>query len=503
MNVSPANGGTVRIDNGPPITTYPYVKISAATTLLLEAEPNPGYFFVNWSGAVTGSAESVYLLLNCEKTVTANFAPSNQEMSELYFPHVASRIGTSPDIWETEVCVINTGDQPLSGTLKAYRTTAFGWAATSTKTINLAAHGRWSRIVGQGEFTNPSEIGYMVFESPSNSVVGYTKFYKAGQYRVAIPATQAVNASDIPIPHIASDADWWTGISLLNTTSAQKNLTITFDNGDSRPIILGSREHKAFDIAAEFFDNQPQPNIRSAVISGADGVIGLELFATHDGKEMEGILLTDQTANTLFYPHVTHDDQWTGVVAYNPSDAACDITIRPYSALGGTLATMIDSIAGKERYVGAVEDLDLPAQTAWFRIDSTIQPLSGFELIGANDGSRLAAYAAGGRTTATGGVLPKIEKEGWTDIGFVNTEAADASVTLTAFDDNGLQKAAQTLNIVGYAKEVRHPEEIFTQDIGNATYIVFSSNRQVVGFQLNGSADGTMLDGMPALVATP
>jgi hypothetical protein len=503
VNVSPADGGTVSINNGPPITDYSKPLIFAETTLLLQAEPNPGYDFVNWTGAVTGSAKSVYLYLNCEKTVTANFALSNPEMSELYFPHVASQIGSSPDIWETEVCVINTGNQPLSGTLKSYRNTVFGWAATSSTPIDLAAHGRWSRIVGQGEFTNPSEIGYMVFESASNSVVGYTKFYKAGQYRAAIPAVKEGNASDIPIPHIASDAVWWTGISLVNTTSVQKNLTLTFDNGDSRPITLGSREHKVYNIAEDFFGNQTQPDIRSAVISGADGIIGLELFATYDGKEMEGIPLTDRTANTLFYPHVTHDDQWTGVVAYNPSDAACGITIRPYSAQGGTLATMIDSIAGKERYVGTVEDLDLPAQAAWFRIDSAVQPLSGFELIGTSGGSRLAAYAAGGRTSATGGVLPKIEKEGSTDIGFVNTEATEASVTLTAFDDNGTPKATETLHIVGYAQEIKHPKDIFTQDISNATYIVFSSDKQVVGFQLNGSADGTMLDGMPALVATP
>ncbi len=40
---------------------------------------------------------------------------------------------------------------------------------------------------------------------------------------------------------------------------------------------------------------------------------------------------------------------------------------------------------------------------------------------------------------------------------------------------------------------------IFSQDIGNATYIAYASDRNVVGFQLNGSADGTMLDALPGL----
>ncbi len=42
-------------------------------------------------------------------------------------------------------------------------------------------------------------------------------------------------------------------------------------------------------------------------------------------------------------------------------------------------------------------------------------------------------------------------------------------------------------------------EEIFTQDTSAATYIAYSSDRNVVGFQLNGTSDGMMLDGLPAL----
>ena len=51
----------------------------------------------------------------------------------------------------------------------------------------------------------------------------------------------------------------------------------------------------------------------------------------------------------------------------------------------------------------------------------------------------------------------------------------------------------------GHAKVVNNPELIFSQDIGNATYIAYSSDRNVIGFQLNSSADGTMLDALPGL----
>jgi hypothetical protein len=75
-----------------------------------------------------------------------------------------------------------------------------------------------------------------------------------------------------------------------------------------------------------------------------------------------------------------------------------------------------------------------------------------------------------------GGVFAKIEKSGWTGIDFVNTEASAASVTLTAYNDSGAPVATQVLPVGGHAKVVNVPEQIFTQDIGSAAYIAYSSN---------------------------
>jgi hypothetical protein len=188
-------------------------------------------------------------------------------------------------------------------------------------------------------------------------------------------------------------------------------------------------------------------------------------------------------------------------VAYNPSESACTITITPYSATGTPLSPSTLPIAGKGKYIGPVSQLGLPAQTAWFKIDSTT-PLSGFELFGTIDGNQLAAYAGGGGTGAKTGVFAKIEKNGWTGIVFVNTEASAASVTLTAYNDNGSAVATQVLTVGGHAKEVNLAEAIFSQDISGATDIAYSSDRNVVGFQLNGTSDGMMLDGLPALGGT-
>jgi hypothetical protein len=433
------------------------------------------------------------LILASLLLVTALLVAGSAYAAALYFPHVDTSLP-----WQTEIAVINTGNQTVTGTLRALSNAG---QLVETKAVTLSAHGR-RQITVANEFTNHTDIGYIIFDTDSDAVQGYTKFYQAGYYRTAIPAVKEVNTSDIYISHIDSSAQWWTGVSLVNTTSATKELTITFNTGQSVPFTLNANEHKTFTIRS-LYNDQPQPDIRSAVITNASGVVGLELFSSIEwANQMDGLLLTDKTSSTIYYPHVDSNGWWTGIVAYNPSESACTITITPYSDQGTPLTPLTLPILGKEKYIGVVTDLGLPAQTAWFKIDST-SPLSGFELFATTDGNQLAAYAEGSGTGAMAGVFAKIEKSGWTGIAFVNTEESAASVTLTAYNDNGTPVATQVLPVGGHAKVVKLAEAIFTQDIGSATYIAYSSDRTVVGFQLNCSSDGTMLDALPGLAGAP
>jgi len=412
----------------------------------------------------------------------------------LYFPHIDTSLP-----WQTEIAIINTSsDQTVTGALRGFSNDG---QLIEAKAVTLFAHGR-RQITVADEFTNHLNIGYIIFETDSATVQGYTKLYQAGIYRAAIPAVKVVNTSDIYISHIDSSAQWWTGLTLVNTTSETKNLTITFNNGVTVPYTLNPNQRRVFTIGSLL--NQPlQPNIRSAVITNASGVIGLELFGSiGSATQMEGILLTDKTASTIYYPHVDSNGWWTGIVAYNPAESACTITITPYSAQGAPLSPSTLSIAGKGKYVGIVSELGLPAQTAWFKIDST-RPLSGFELFSTADGNQLAAYAESGGTGSKAGIFAKIEKNGgWTGIAFVNTEGGAASVTLTAYNDSGTVVATQVLPVGGHAKVVHYAEAIFMQDISGATYIAYSSDRNVVGFQLNGTLEGMMLDALPGLDGT-
>jgi len=80
----------------------------------------------------------------------------------------------------------------------------------------------------------------------------------------------------------------------------------------------------------------------------------------------------------------------------------------------------------------------------------------------------------------------------------VNTEYSRARVSLVAYSDDGSEIARKELAVNSRSKIVDLPSEIFGKELNSASYIHYISDKKIVGFQLNGSADGMMLDALPA-----
>jgi len=495
VDISPEPGGKVKINGSSP-ADYPYTNNSytVETEVGLEAVPASGYEFVGWRGNLSGDTNPETITVDGYETVTALFSPSGEAAQVLlYFPHVASDVVSG---WETEICVISTSDDeetPLTGTFRAYDNA--GVPVSQDIEVILPARMRKQLIVDE-DFVDPEEIGYIIFETYSDEIVGYTKFYIEGKYRVAVPAVSEVNEGDIYISHIASDNSWATGISLLNTTGFQIDLDIEFDNGISKTRSIAAGQHDVFTIRDLFGCHQP--DIHSGVIKNGAGIIGLELFAS--GNILSGILLTDETAGSIYYPCFT-GDWYTSIVGYNPDEDECVLTINPYSA-GGEALTIPPTVAigGKEHYIGTVSQLDFPEGTAWFQINAT-NPITGFELFGPDDLSRMGGFT-GVNISAQEGLFPKIEKDGYGEIALVNIENSAGSVNLTAYNDNGNAMDRKDIQLDGHEKFSGRPDDIFDPwKLSSSTYIAYSSDRALVGFQFNSSADAMMLDGLPALEA--
>ena len=408
----------------------------------------------------------------------------------LYFPHIASN-----GEWSTEICIINTNKfEKLKGIIKAYNNAG---TLLESKSLTLNTNGRKSILV-KNKFSDPSNIGYIVLDSSLPGIFGYTKFHVNGKYRVAVPASSKINTKDIFIPHIASNNQWWTGLSLVNTTSSTKNINIEFDNGSIKTLLINGYEHRVFSVAG-LFSNVPQPGIKSGVIKNAAGVIGLELFGSKSSAKknyLSGILLKDETASNIYYPHIASNKKWwTGIVAYNPKSSQTILTITPFKSDGTKLQNKAIKLQGRAKYIGTAKTLNLPKETQWVHI-SAKQPITGFELFGTNNGKQLAGYTGVNISNKTG-IFPKLEKNGWTGIAFVNITNSTSSVTIKAFDDAGKSIATKVLNVNAHGKIVGIARTLFKADLSNASYISYESNNDIVGFQLNGSVDNMLLDALP------
>ena len=407
--------------------------------------------------------------------------------TRLYFPYVIEYQN-----WHSTVSLLNGDDrETISGTLTPYDNA--GNALDGARQVTLVPNGRVDFAVATS-FPDPGDIYYLVFSSNAAMVKGFARVYVDGLYRVALPAVSMAAAGDLNLSHIASDAEWSTEITLLNTASENREVNLVFNTGQEMARRLAPGAVDSFTIS-RLFGGQPQPQILSARISGAAGVIGVELFANNNLRILEGLLLDDAVAEKLFFPHTAISDGWaTGVALFNPVAATCELTLTPFDAAGNDLTPFYSSISGYEKYIGNVASLGFPAAAAWVRVEAS-HPLAGFELfMKYNQMGGYSAVNLNGRE----GYFAQVGNGDVTGIAFINQDSFPAAVQLTAFDGAGAVVAGRDLTLAVYEKQVNVAEAFFDDDIAAATHIRFSSDRQVVGFALNFSPDGTMLDGMGA-----
>ena len=75
MDVSPSGNGIIRVNESAP-TSYPFIdNFSEGTSVKLNAVPATGYLFNNWSGSLSGTDNPTTILIDCNKSITANFSP--------------------------------------------------------------------------------------------------------------------------------------------------------------------------------------------------------------------------------------------------------------------------------------------------------------------------------------------------------------------------------------------------------------------------------------------
>lgn len=398
--------------------------------------------------------------------------------------------GIAHGVWKTEIGVLNPSGQEMSGILYGFQDDG---TTVWSKGVTLDAHKRF--LFDVEEETSRADIRYMRLDISNGIALGYQKLFRESVSRVGFVSLPNVNQDDVFIPHIASDNEWWTSIGWMNSTGHGKNLEFNFDDGQQASLEMNGGSHSFFMISS-LFDGEKQPGIGSAQVSNSRGMAGVLMFGTE--KQLSGVNLSGNLGRDLVFPHIADNQEWwTGVLIYNPHTETTVLEMNYYNESGALLGTDTQEVPIRGKYVGTPGSLGFPENTAWFSVSSTL-PVSGFELFGTTDGSQLAGYSVVDLETVDG-TFPEIEMHGWTGLALVNPANATAELTLEARDDEGEITASEDLTLAPGEKRVGFADSFFSASIEGATYVRFDSTLPVVGFQLNGSEDQSMLDALPAL----
>ena len=94
MNVSPSDGGTVRVDQTAPSAYPATLTFKSGTSVRVEAVPASGYDFKNWGGDLSGTTSPATIVISCNKDITANFSRVTHTLTM----HVNGRGSASPAV---------------------------------------------------------------------------------------------------------------------------------------------------------------------------------------------------------------------------------------------------------------------------------------------------------------------------------------------------------------------------------------------------------------------
>ncbi len=419
--------------------------------------------------------------------VNAYRALVTDRRNTLFFPHIAS-----DSLWETSICLLNRSAEPVAGTVEAYDSQ--GVKVAPDHSVSLTPR---MRMVFEIErlYSNHREIAYLIFRADSRNMAGYSRFSREGLYRATVPAISSTSSADLYLPRITSGGSWWTGLALLNTTASAKVVTLEFDNGMTRSIALAGRERKAFSIRSVAGEDD-HSDLHSVVIREAEGITGLALLGNR--QQLVGLPLVGTGAFHANYPHLPAPGKWqTEAVIYNPRGINTTLTLQPFTEDGSVLAPVNVALDNSLQWRADTDSLDLPAGTAWFRIEAE-HPIIGSGFLSSNDDQLLAGHSTIG-DGKTRGIFPGLDRDGWTGLALTNLEDSSTLVDLTAYSDSGNVVSMATIELGPSEKMVGLAESFFREDIIEATYIIFYSDTELAGFQLNASSDGRSLDSLPAM----
>jgi hypothetical protein len=202
----------------------------------------------------------------------------------------------------------------------------------------------------------------------------------------------------------------------------------------------------------------------------------------------------------IYFPQVASFEAWeTEIALVNtiPGGTKVHGELQGFRANGGDPleSIAIDIQPGGRKEVTVGPTFQHHSEIAYIVFNSDSGFLAGYTRFN-QPGNRVSLPATPG---VTEGWFPKMERDGYTGLAFVNISDQEASVRLVAYDEDGAKVTEENLPVPSGNKVIGLIDQVFHGDISSARYFYFSSDQKVVAFSVSGSSDGQMLDGLPSL----
>jgi uncharacterized repeat protein (TIGR02543 family) len=299
VNVSPGGGGNVTVNGTTPLSYPNMTTWNCGENVTLNAVAASGYSFVNWTGNLTGSTNPTNITMNGNKSITANFALNQYNLT----------VNVTPS---------NGGSVTVNGTTPTGYPNTTTWNNGDVVTLNAAAASGYHFVNWTGSLTgstNPTNI-------TMNDNKSVTANFAINRYNLNTSSTSGGNvttpgegvftydAGTVVNLVATADANYhfvnWTGDvgMVANVNSATTNITMTGN----------------YSITANFAINRYNLNISST--SGGNVTTPGEGTYTYDYGTVVSLVATAD-ANYHFV-------NWTGDVGTiaNVNSANTNITMN-------------------------------------------------------------------------------------------------------------------------------------------------------------------------------
>lgn len=325
--------------------------------------------------------------------------------SELYVPHIAQKTNN----WYTRADIINGDSDASTGRIQA--------AGGNDAALNITTSFSKDRFRFTEKWNGalPSGAVWAKLKETNERVAlaGTEVFGRVDGIRQVAGLSLADAERDNPnftyirqnlyFTHIARDtAQFWTGIALVNIDSAAAGMIVRgYGPGG---VLIGEKsltlqpEEKIVELAEQFLVGIGSPaNVDWVEIETDSGIVGYELFGSHDGARLAGFEASTSLKSNLCFPVVESGGRWQGISVINVNSSAVDLVFTLYSNAGDVLQTRTINAAAKAKVLATVRDLfqlnSIPANGSWVGLTAS-SPIAGFELFGNADGTQMSALKA-------------------------------------------------------------------------------------------------------------